>query len=315
MKTFITTVFALLFLISVYKERRSTEGTINPIIGDASFEARFGTVPDADTDDDLRIATHLEYVENALRKREMSELSVELRSKRMQLLDLLHEYWSAGIFPKNYEQKGRKPCFIDQDGIICAVGYLIEQTAGRAAAENINSRYKYATIFEMNDKNVDNWIAQSGLSKEECAMIQPTYNQTLASKIDIKPAYAITSSVLIGLNGASSMVNAIEVGKGSRTNATPVLGIVGGAGQFIAGAIGFNRKNEVDFSTGEWQASKTQRNVSMINMGLGTLSVGLSIWNLAVNNKPMPKRSAWDVRGFPDAKGKSGVAVSFTHQF
>lgn len=315
MKTFAITALAILFFAAVCKERRSTEGTINPVIGDAGFESKFGVEPDAGTDENLRIATHLEYVEHQLRKRDVSWMSAKLQAKRTHLLNLLHEYRSAGLFPKNYEREGRKPCFIDRDGTICAVGYLIEQTAGRATAEDINSRHQYATIFEMQDKQVDKWIAQSGLTKEECAMIQPMYNQTPTYKPEIKPAYAITSSVLIGLNGASSMINAIEVGKGSRTNATPVLGIVGGAGQFLAGAIGFHRENQVDAMSGEWYASKTQRNVSMINMGLGSLSIGLSIWNLAVNNKPIAKRSAWDVRSFPDANGKSGVALSFTRKF
>jgi hypothetical protein len=315
MKTFATTAFALVLFLCVWTERRSTEGTINTIIGDISFEKKYGATPDADTDDNLRIAAHLEYAENELRNRDVSKLSPEMRSKRSYMLDLLHQYWSAGVFPRNYDRPERRPCFIDQNGTICAVGYLVEQTAGRAVAEDINSRHKYATIFEMNDRKVNDWIAQSGLSKEECAMIQPAYNQTPTYKPEIKPAYAITSSVLIGLNGASSMINAIEVGKGSRSNATPVLGIVGGAGQFIAGAIGFHRENQVDVSSGEWYASKTQRNVSMINMGLGSLSIGLSIWNLAVNNKPISKRSAWDLRSFPDANGKSGVALSFTRKF
>ncbi|MBO9617140.1 MAG: hypothetical protein J7619_30925 [Dyadobacter sp.] len=315
MKTFAVSFFAIVLFIAVLKERRSTEGTINPIIGDASFESKFGIRPDAATDDQLRIATHLEYVEQKLRNRDVSRLSAPMRAKRAHLLNLLHEYRTAGLFPKNYEHAERKPCFIDRNGTICAVGYLIEQTAGRAVAEDINSRNQYATIFEMRDKKVDKWIVESGLSKEECAMIQPAYNPMPTYKPEIKPAYAITSSVLIGLNGASSVINAMEVGKGSRTNATPVLGIVGGAGQFIAGAVGFNRENQVDGATGTWYASKTQRNISMMNMGLGSLSIGLSIWNLAVNNKPVSRRSAWDLRSFPDANGKSGLALSFTHQF
>ena len=269
MKTFVTTTFAILFFLCVWRERRSMEGTINPVIGDISFEKKYGIAPDAGTDDHLRIATHLEYAETELRKRDVSGLSPEMRKKRARLLKLLFDYRSAGVFPKNYKYPGRKPCFIDQDGAICAVGYLIEQTAGRAVAEDINGRHQYATIFEMKDRKVDEWIAQSGLSKEECALIQPGYNYIPDYKPEIKTAYAITSSVLMGLNGASSVINAMEVGKGSRTNATPVLGIVGGAGQFIAGAVGINRKNQVDAATGTWYASKTQRNVSMVTMGLG----------------------------------------------
>ncbi|MET7259038.1 hypothetical protein [Dyadobacter fermentans] len=315
MKTFVTTAFASLLFLCVWMERRSADGTINPIIGDVSFEMKYGTLPNADTDDQVRIAAHLEYAEKVLRKRDVSQLSAQMRSKRMHLLDLLRDYRSAGLFPKNYERNERKPCFIDRNGTICAVGYLIEQTAGRAVAEDINSRHKYDTILAMNDRKVDEWIAQSGLSKVECAMIQPGYTYIPGYKPEIRPAYAITSSVLIGLNGTCSVINAMEVGRGSRTNATPVLGIAGGAGQFIAGVVGLNRKNQVDAASGTWYASRTQRNVSMVNMGLGSLSIGLSIWNLAVNNRPISRRSAWDIRSFPDANGGSGVALAFTHKF
>ncbi|WP_342084956.1 hypothetical protein [Dyadobacter sp. OTU695] len=48
---------------------------------------------------------------------------------------------------------------------------------------------------------------------------------------------------------------------------------------------------------------------------LGSLSIGLSIWDLAVNNKSIAKRSAWDVRSFSDANGKSDVVLSFTRKF
>src|SRR5690606_4507495 len=98
------------------------------------------------------------------------------QQNRMYLLNLLRQYRTAGVFPRNYEYAGRRlPCFIDGDGRICAVGYLIEQTAGRAVAEEINSRHKYEEVLAMNDPAIDEWVSNSGLTKEECAMIPPTY--------------------------------------------------------------------------------------------------------------------------------------------
>lgn len=173
MKTFATLFFASLLFAAVCKERRCMEGTINPLIGDISFEAKYGMAPDEYTDGNLRIATHLEYVEKQLRMRDVSMLPADLRNKRAQSLDLLHAYWSAGVFPKNPDARGRKACLIDRSGTMCAVGYLIEQTAGRALAEELNDRHQTATIFEINDKKFNAWINRSGLSKEECTMIQP----------------------------------------------------------------------------------------------------------------------------------------------
>jgi hypothetical protein len=149
---------------------------VNLILGDISYESAFGHKPDATTDNNLRIRTHLEYVENLLRNKNVSDLSTNLQTKRNHLLDLLHDYWTNGVFPKNYDYVDqRKPCFIDKDGTICAVGYLLEQTTSRQVADEINNKHKYDELLAMNNSTVDNWVLTSGLTKEECAMIQPTY--------------------------------------------------------------------------------------------------------------------------------------------
>jgi len=150
---------------------------INPVIGDISFVKKFGYQPTAVTNDNLRIQAHLAYVENLLRQKDVSSLPSKLQQRRTHLLDLLHDYWTRGVFPRNYDYKAeRKPCFIDKDGTICAVGYLVEQTAGREVAEAVNLKHKYHLVMEMNDEVVDDWINNSGLTKEECAMIQPSYS-------------------------------------------------------------------------------------------------------------------------------------------
>jgi hypothetical protein len=152
--------------------------TINPVIGDISYIEKFGERPTASTPENVRIQTHLLYAANLLRQKDVSNLSPELREKRKHLLDLLCSYAEAGIFPHNYDNPGQRlPCFIDKNGTICAVGYLVEQTAGRNVAEEINSKHKYGRISEMNDEGVDAWISTSGLTKEECAIIQPQYKE------------------------------------------------------------------------------------------------------------------------------------------
>jgi hypothetical protein len=71
----------------------------------------------------------------------------------------------------------RKPCFIDDGGNICAVGYLVEQTAGRAAAEAINARHQYDELLAMDDPTLLAWATKSGFTLTELAMIQPTYDR------------------------------------------------------------------------------------------------------------------------------------------
>ena len=168
--------FITMLMFSVAFSNAQSGQPVNSVIGDISFAKKFGHLAVVSTNEDLRIQTHLAYVENLLRQKDVSNLSPELQLNRTHLLDLLHNYWIRGIFPRNYDYKDqRRPCFIDKDGRICAVGYLIEQTAGRKAADAINAKHKYDRITEMNDEMVDNWINNSGLTKEECAMIQPQY--------------------------------------------------------------------------------------------------------------------------------------------
>lgn len=184
-----------LVLLSIFTgQKSSAANTINAVIGDVSFTAKYGYSPTATTDENLRIKTHLAYVENQLRRRDLSGLTTTQRINRSRLLDLLHDYWSTGIFPRNFDYPSERiPCFIDDDGRICAVGYLIEKTGGRAVAEEINAKFKYHYLLDMNDATVDSWIGASGLSKVECAMIQPEYSYM--PPIQIEPTPWIYSGV------------------------------------------------------------------------------------------------------------------------
>lgn len=149
--------------------------SINPVIGNESFRVRFGREPNVCDDEDLRIRTHLAYVEALLRSRDVRHLPEGLQTARLRNLNLLREYHLRGEFPRNYDRVDRRPCFIDRDGRICAVGYLVEQTAGRDMAEDIRGLYKYAYISEMEGATIEQWIARSGFTPEEVATIQPTY--------------------------------------------------------------------------------------------------------------------------------------------
>lgn len=151
--------------------------TINAVLGDQSFIETYGFAPNTDTDDNLRIRTHLEFVEAKLRKVSTENLAPTAGRNRAELLDRLHAYWTANKFPSpSIQYEGRKPCFIDSDGTICAVGYLIEMASGRPVAEFINSKYQFEYLLEMNDPLIDNWASEHGFSLDELAQIQPTYD-------------------------------------------------------------------------------------------------------------------------------------------
>jgi len=172
----ILTILAMAVLTACNRKTTEMDQTVNAVIGDTSYFEELGTAPTTETNEELRLQTHLMYVEKLLRSKDVSTLTKEQKENRGKMLDLLNEYWTAGVFPENFDHPDKRvPCFIDKEGRICAVGYLIEQTAGREVAEEINSKYKYEYLLAMNDQTIDNWVQESGLTEIECAMIQPTY--------------------------------------------------------------------------------------------------------------------------------------------
>ncbi|MBN9687439.1 MULTISPECIES: hypothetical protein [unclassified Corallococcus] len=152
---------------------------VNLILGDASFQARFGRLPTEEDDEDLRIRVHLEHVLGLLRQRRPEGLSATALAARTHQLERLEAYIRRGEFPRNDgHPDARRPTFIDSAGRICAVGFLLEQDLGRSAAEAIAAGYKYAFIREIDSPLLKRWAATTGLTREELELIQPSYNDT-----------------------------------------------------------------------------------------------------------------------------------------
>jgi hypothetical protein len=291
-----------------------TAEAVNPLIGDVSFVETFGYKPGATTSEDLRIKTHLLYVENLLRTKDVASISPQLRAKRTRLLDLLHDYATTGIFPRNYDYTDqRQPCFIDKDNRICAVGYLIEKSAGRPVAEAINTKHKYDRLLAMNDEMVDGWIESSGLSKQECAMIQPTYGPAPAVSYNyIPPAYGISSSVLSGVNLSLNVLNRVQQTRGGGSKTIAIAGLITGAGQTIVGAVNFPKTTNGFYGNTTNESKKT---LSMINIGLGTTTMILSTWSLLTNKKLKDKKTTYNLNSFETFDNNIGMAFTLTRRF
>ena len=150
---------------------------INAVLGDLSYYAKYGTLPQSGTDADLRVRTHLEFVHSLLSQRDVSTMPADLQEARRHNLARLREYIDAGRFPRNhlYPDENR-PCFIDRDERICAVGYLVERTVGREIAEQINEGFQSEFLWRIQVPELDRWVAASGLSLLELSMIQPCYD-------------------------------------------------------------------------------------------------------------------------------------------
>lgn len=289
---------------------------VNSIIGDISYETKFHAKPDIFTDEKLRLQTHLEYVENVLRQKDVSHLSTNLRKKRAIILDKLHEYWTNGIFPKNYDYKGqRRPCFIDCHGNICAVGYLIEQTTSRQVAENINDKFKYEYLLNMNDAVIEHWIESNGLTKQECAMIQPNYGPSVPPDYDNVPtAYAVPTSIWTGFNASLITMNGIQIAKGYKNPAFPIMGLASGFGQIVFGAATWPT-DYYDAWSGYTYSNDSQKSVCMLNIGVGTSTMILSTINLIINRKKKNQLTQWNVYSFPTYNNQVGIGFNFSRSF
>jgi hypothetical protein len=146
----------------------------NHHLGDDAFRKKFGRAP-TEADEALRMHTHFEAVRDLLRARPATR--PDLEDKRARILALFDAYIAKGTTPKNEHLPWRTPVFIDDAGTICAVGYLIEQTAGRPVAEKIAAEHRYSYLEEIAAAmpEVRDWVAASGLTLEELSLIQPGY--------------------------------------------------------------------------------------------------------------------------------------------
>lgn len=286
------------------------QNTVNSVLGDISFIEKFGIKPESTTKADLRLTTHLEYVANKLRNADVSHLTPELRKKRTLLLNYLKEYIEAESYPKNYVVPDRsQSVFIDKNGRICAVGYLVEKSVGRTVAEKINNKYKFSSVFDIKSKAFEEWVSESGFTKKELAMIQPGYPPSPDPESDPEPvnkAYDVTSSILIGMNTTMSFVNASQAIRGDGDRSFPVVGLISGTGQLILGIVNYPENNNVN---------ERKRELSILNIGFGTLTVALSSYNLFKIKESKEKSYAVHLKSFSLPQNNSGVGLSFSKKF
>lgn len=136
------------------------------------FESR----ADLSEPEPVRIQRHLAQVETDLRTHPPRGLSAEQAEARERRLDDLHAYRVRGEFPRNPDYPDSLvPYFIDARGVACAVGQLVIASGHRDFAEEIARTRNHAYIREIDDPRLAAWAEASGLTLEECARIQPSY--------------------------------------------------------------------------------------------------------------------------------------------
>jgi len=104
-----------------------------------------------------------------------AEAYARLAQARAARLADLQAYTQAGQFPTNAWKPAPAPCFVGDNGVYCAVGYLMVQSGHQELADRIAQADNFIVLADHPQSLADDWIASSGLTFEECALIQPSY--------------------------------------------------------------------------------------------------------------------------------------------
>ncbi|NBC04514.1 MAG: hypothetical protein GVY20_12520 [Bacteroidetes bacterium] len=309
--------FSVLFFLYFNKQTENTKNhiAVNAIVGDKSYLHFFGERPTAKVPDHIRIKTHLQYVEGILRNRQVDHLSEEQQRNRFNYLNHLREYYMAGEFPHNDgHSDSRRPTFISNDGDICAVGYLIEKSLGREIVEEINQKYKYAYITEIDAPVFNHWVESSGFTLRELAMIQPKYGPKVVEKVErnenhIDLSYGISSSVLAGTNAFYHINKPNEPWLFYDPSSNHWFGLAAGSGSFLLGIINLDNKQSYNEPINYKEeficagcfsqplrkvnvTNNTRKAVSIANMGMGLFTMVRAGYHLIKGSDPRDKSSS-----------------------
>ncbi len=281
--------FAVLYQMSDGDQENSS---INAVIGDESYIHLFGHPPEKDVPDAQRIKIHLDYVESILRNRPVEHLSALQKKNRTRYLDLLASYSAAGEFPYNDgHPDNRRPAFISDDGNICAVGFLVEQSLGRDVAEKVNDSFKYSFIPEIDHTAFHEWVDRSGFTLEELAMIQPMYGTIIHEVVkenrnNISLSYGLGSSLAAGANILYLTNNAAEPWLFHSPASSHWYGLAAGTGSLLLGVINMsNNKSFIEPYPAGFLCMNgcTLREVTVTNHARTTLSatnIGLGLFSI-----------------------------------
>ncbi|HEX6792135.1 MAG TPA: hypothetical protein VF247_12560 [Candidatus Krumholzibacteria bacterium] len=236
---FLALVALVTLILPVSTGRQDGGDLVNAVLGNRMAPARYAN-------ETQRIRTHLLSVAAKLERVDARQMTPALRTARLRNLERLVEYARACRFPRNpATMPGRAPNFMDSEGAVCAVGYLVEQDLGRDAVVEITHDHQFDYVPYIDSPVLATWQATSGLTVTELAMIQPTYGgggdvDDDDSGISNEDVLAIS---LMAADVVSSVVNLTYVsnGKGSR--------LWGGVGLFV-GAFSIMHDRNRDDPTG-----------------------------------------------------------------
>jgi len=104
-----------------------------------------------------------------------AETYQRLYSLRLQRIADLEAYAAAEKFPINRTSVEFTPVFVDEQDTPCAVGHLMRCSGAHNLVDQIALNNNLVRLHEITEGPVVDWMLHSGLTKEECELIQPSY--------------------------------------------------------------------------------------------------------------------------------------------
>lgn len=196
--------------------------------------------------DASRLRAQLARVEHRLRARTPAGFSTDELQNRRRVLQDLRRYRNRGIFPVNTDFPDRRvPYFVDRNGTLCALAYLIWESGHRNLVAEVVATNNNGRVRELaSNPRLQHWLQEHGLTVGEASMIQPAYrgDGCLACDVDkVDTGFVIASVLGSGLSVWSGLSNRSDLmTDGARSTATGILGGLAGGATAVLGATRFD---------------------------------------------------------------------------
>lgn len=131
-----------------------------------------------------RIAMHIYLVCQYLDENGKKNLNEKQFTNRKELIASLKIYGVNAEFPTNHYHTERRPYFVDNFGVHCAVGHLMHVSGNDDLVANIRRDHNYDYIRDIKTGGVAEWAIENGFTINELKWIQPGYPpQTLVEPV------------------------------------------------------------------------------------------------------------------------------------
>ncbi|HKA15314.1 MAG TPA: hypothetical protein VKH41_09885 [Myxococcota bacterium] len=129
-----------------------------------------------------------------------------LALRRGEQIARLLAYRDAGRFPRNEDPLAPvEPIFVDEHETACAVGWLMLQDGQRDEVYAIARGDNHVYVDDVETGSLLDWVATSGLTREEAALIQPGYSPPRIGANTFEALLGGGSLVSSGVNGPDGL--------------------------------------------------------------------------------------------------------------